>query len=162
MAERGASRVKKQAVRKPREPARPVRGPLRLVTPVPVNVPAKDPARAVRSSLLFLLIPTLLLIAVGVVEVLSASSVEAYTTYGTSFWYFGRQLMYVGIGTGALLITWRLPYRGWQRAAVPFLGVAVLLMLLALHPAAGRSVYGASRWISVGPLTLQPEVLVEA
>lgn len=156
MTERGAARAKKQSVRKTREPARPTQGPLRLVTPVPVNTPVKDPARAVRTSLLFLLIPTVILIAVGVVEVLSASSVEAYTTYGTSFWFFGRQLMYVGIGTAALLVTWRLPYRAWQRAAVPFLGATMLLMLLALHPAAGQSAYGASRWIALGPFTLQP------
>ncbi|MEA2580409.1 MAG: cell division protein FtsW [Actinomycetota bacterium] len=156
MPERGAARAKKQPARKVREPARAVRRPLRLVTPVPVNTPARDPARAVRTSLLFLLIPSVILIAVGVVEVLSASSVEAYTTYGTSFWFFGRQVMYVGIGSGALLVTWRLPYRAWQRAAVPFLGVTVFLMLLALHPAAGTSAYGASRWIAVGPFTLQP------
>jgi cell division protein FtsW len=157
MAERGAARTKKQSPRKPRDPApRAGRKPLRLVTPVPVNTPATDPARAVRSSLLFLLIPTVLLIAVGVVEVLSASSVEAYATYGTSFWFFGRQVMYVVIGTGALLAMWRLPYRAWQRAAVPFLGAMVLLMLLALHPAAGQSAYGASRWIALGAFTLQP------
>ena len=156
MTERGAARAKKQPARKTRAPARPTQGPLRLVTPVPVNTPSKDPARAVRSSLLFLLIPTVILIAIGVVEVLSASSVEAYTTYGTSFWFFGRQVMYVGIGTVALLVTWRVPYRTWQRVAAPFLGVTVLLMLLALHPAAGQSAYGASRWIALGPFTLQP------
>ena len=156
MTERGAARAKKQPARRTREPARATRGPLRLVTPVPMNTPAKDPARAVRTSLLFLLIPTVILTAIGIVEVLSASSVEAYTTYGTSFWFFGRQLMYVGIGTAALLVTWRLHYRVWQRAAVPFLGATVLLMLLALHPSAGQSAYGASRWIALGPFTLQP------
>ena len=156
MTERGAARAKKQPVRKTRAPARPTQGPLRLVTPVPVNTPAKDPARGVRSSLLFLLIPAVILIAIGVVEVLSASSVEAYTTYGTSFWFFGRQVMYVGIGTGALLVTWWLPYRAWQRAAAPFLGATVVLMLLALNPAAGQSAFGASRWIALGPFTLQP------
>ena len=157
MTERGAARAKKQPARKGRGPAsRPAREPLRLVTPVPVNTPVKDPARAVRASLLFLLVPTVLLIAVGMVEVLSASSVEAYITYHTSFWFFGRQLMYVGMGTVALVAGWRLPYRVWQRAAVPFLGVTVLLMLLALQPAAGRSAYGASRWIALGPFTLQP------
>ena len=30
------------------------------------------------------------------------------------------------------------------------------LLLVALHPTAGSSVYGASRWIDLGPFTLQP------
>ena len=35
--------------------------------------------------------------------------------------------------------------------------LAVLpVMLLTLHPALGSSLYGASRWIDLGPITLQP------
>src|SRR5439155_16139980 len=44
----------------------------------------------------------------------------------------------------------------WRRLSGPFLVVSVLLLLVALHPTAGSTVYGASRWIAVGPLTLQP------
>jgi cell division protein FtsW len=51
---------------------------------------------------------------------------------------------------------WRLPYRAWKKLAAPFLALTVILLLLALHPAAGQSAYGASRWIAIGPLTVQP------
>src|SRR6202034_689016 len=38
----------------------------------------------------------------------------------------------------------------------PLLGVSILGLGLTLIPAVGRSAYGASRWIAVGPLQLQP------
>ena len=36
------------------------------------------------------------------------------------------------------------------------LGGATLLMVIAAHPSSGTSLYGASRWIDLGPVTLQP------
>ena len=44
----------------------------------------------------------------------------------------------------------------WQKIAVPAVVVLVPLMLVALHHSAGSSLYGASRWIDLGYLTLQP------
>jgi cell division protein FtsW len=97
----------------------------------------------------------------GIVEVLSASSVSAYEQLGSSFVFFNRQVIYAVIGIAALVVCSRLPYRAWQRFSVPVLLASVVLMLLALHPAAGASAYGASRWIVVGPVTLQPSELAK-
>jgi cell division protein FtsW len=36
-----------------------------------------------------------------------------------------------------------------------------VLMLIAAHPSSGTSLYGASRWIDLGPLTLQPSELAK-
>jgi cell division protein FtsW len=55
-----------------------------------------------------------------------------------------------------LVVTARVPYTFWRRAAIPMLLGLFPLMLLALHPAIGASLYGASRWIDLGPITLQP------
>jgi cell division protein FtsW len=93
--------------------------------------------------------------------VLSASSVSAYEQLGSSFVFFNRQVIYAAIGIGALVVCARLPYRAWQRLSVPVLFAATVLMLLALHPAAGAPVYGASRWIVVGPVSLQPSELAK-
>jgi len=89
--------------------------------------------------------------------VLSAGSVSAAQGYGgNSFWYFQRQVVYTlaGLGVGALVA--RIPYRAWRRLWVPLLGIAAVLMMVAAHPSAGTSLYGASRWIDLGPVTLQP------
>jgi len=110
-----------------------------------------------RADTILLLVPTWFLTAMGLVMVLSAGSVSAAQGYdGNSFWYFQRQVVYTlaGLGVGALVA--RIPYRAWRRLWIPLLGIAAVLMMVAAHPSAGTSLYGASRWIDLGPVTLQP------
>ncbi|MFN8232549.1 MAG: putative lipid II flippase FtsW [Actinomycetota bacterium] len=116
----------------------------------------RERAAAARTSQILLLAPTALLSVAGLVMVFSASSVSAFTTYGSSFWFFNRQLLYAGIGAVVLVLTSRMRYTVWQRLSIPFLAATIGLLLLALHPAAGTSAYGASRWIDLGSFTLQP------
>jgi cell division protein FtsW len=122
----------------------------------PARRPRKDALAVARTSVILLLIPAALLTTIGVIEVFSASSVYAFTHYDNSFWFLERQGIYAAIGIGVLLLTARMRYTAWRRLSGPFLVVSVLLLLVALHPTAGATVYGASRWIAVGPLTLQP------
>ena len=88
--------------------------------------------------------------------ILSAGSISAVEGYGTSFWYFNGQTLYAAAGVVGLVVTARLPYIFWRRAAIPMLALLLPVMLLTLHPALGSSLYGASRWIDLGPITLQP------
>jgi cell division protein FtsW len=103
-----------------------------------------------------LLTPTALLTVIGLVMILSAGSISAVEGYGTSFWYFNRQSLYTLAGVVALIVTARVPYSFWRRAAIPMLLILLPVMLLTLHPTLGSSLYGASRWIDLGPVTLQP------
>jgi cell division protein FtsW len=128
---------------------------LRVVRATPRR-PRKSPIAVARTSVILLLVPAALLTTIGVVEVFSASSVYAFTHYDNSFWFLERQAIYAAIGVGVLLLTARMRHTAWRRLSGPFLAVSVVLLLVALHPTAGSSVYGASRWIAVGPLTLQP------
>jgi cell division protein FtsW len=99
---------------------------------------------------------------VGVVMVLSAGSVSAAQGYdGNSFWYFQRQVLYAGVGVGAALLVARVTPKIWRRLGAPILGVAAVLMVIAAHPSSGTSLYGASRWIDLGPVTLQPSELAK-
>ena len=113
-------------------------------------------AAVARRNLTLLLVPTALLTIVGLVMILSAGSISAVEGYGTSFWYFNRQTLYAVVGVIGLVVTARVPYSFWRRAAIPMLLGVLPLMLLALHPSIGSSLYGASRWIDLGPITLQP------
>jgi cell division protein FtsW len=109
-----------------------------------------------RRNLALLLVPTALLTVIGLVMILSAGSISAVEGYGTSFWYFNRQTLYAVAGMIGLVVTARVPYSFWRRAAIPMLVVLLPVMLLTLHPTLGSSLYGASRWIDLGPVTLQP------
>jgi cell division protein FtsW len=109
-----------------------------------------------RVNVLLLLVPTAVLTVLGLAMILSAGSISAVEGYGTSFWYFNRQLVYAVGGVAAMLVAIRLPHTVWRKLAAPMLLVLLPLMLIALHPSAGSSLYGASRWIDLGPVTLQP------
>jgi len=142
----------------------PVRTAELRVVPTPARRPRKasaSAAKAARTNVILLLVPAALLTAIGVIEVFSASSVYAFTTYDNSFWFLERQGIYAAIGIGALLVTARMRYAAWRRLSGPLLIVSVALLLLALHPTAGSSVYGASRWIGLGPFTLQPSEIAK-
>ncbi len=110
-------------------------------------------------SLILLLIPTALLTGIGLVMVLSASSVTAYADFGSSFLFFNRQVLYAAVGVFGLVAVARLPHTMWQRMSVPLLAVTVVLLLLALT--AGRAAYGASRWLYIGSISLQPSELAK-
>ena len=116
---------------------------------------------AARRDLALLVVPALLLTVIGLVMVLSAGSISAVEGYGTSFWYFNRQSIYALVGVGALVVAARVPHTFWRRAAIPMLVLLLPVMLLTLHPAVGSSLYGAARWIDLGPITLQPAELAK-
>jgi cell division protein FtsW len=135
----------------------PARASLRIVHPPEERRTRKDDdALQNRRSLFLLLVPAAALTVVGLVMVLSAGSISAIEGYGTSFWYFERQSIYAVVGLVGLVVAMRLPYTVWKRFATPMLVAVVPLMLLTFHSSTGTSLYGASRWIDVGPVTVQP------
>lgn len=134
---------------------------LRLVRPEEGSRPRTREDAATRRTTFLLLGSTAFLVLGGLVMVLSASSVSAYTQYGDSFVFFQRQATYAAAGVGALLLTSRMRYRAWQRLAVPLLALTVALLALVLHPTAGVSAYGSSRWLAFGPVTVQPSEIAK-
>ncbi len=101
-----------------------------------------------------------ILVGLGLVMVLSASSVLALHTDGSAWTYFLRQAMWTVLGVGALLITAKIPYHFWR----PFIPLALIgafaLMVLVLVPGIGVTVNGARAWIRFGYFAVQPaEVL---
>ena len=112
-------------------------------------------ARADRAITLLLASSGLLTLA-GLVMVLSASSVSAYSRYGSSFLFFQRQAGFAVAGSVLLWITMRMRYAAWQRLCFPFLLATVVLLGLVLHPSFGTIAGGSARWIELGPVTIQP------
>ncbi len=134
---------------------------LRLVRPDDPSTMRSVGRVASRRTVYALLGSTAFLVVAGLVMVLSASSVSAYAQYGDSFLFFQRQAAYAAVGVLALLLTSRMRYPVWRRLAVPFLLLTLVLLALALHPTAGISAYGSSRWITLGPVTIQPSELAK-
>ncbi len=109
-----------------------------------------------------LLVLVVVLVVVGLGVTMSASSAVALRETGTEDqWHFlKRQLVGVGLGTLALLVASRIPYRAYRKLAVPaFLLSVGLLFAVELR---GVTEGGATRWLSVpGLTTFQPSELAK-
>ena len=94
---------------------------------------------------------------IGLVMVYSASSIVAADRYGDAAYFLKRQLIWVGLGAAAMLLTQRIHYAALRRFAPPLLLLAVGALALVLVPGVGRVAGGARRWISLGgPFSFQP------
>ncbi|MGH2829955.1 MAG: putative lipid II flippase FtsW [Actinomycetota bacterium] len=96
------------------------------------------------------------LLAFGLVMILSSSSVSAYTQYGSSFFFVKRQVAWAAIGVVALLMIARTDYRRWRAPSWIMLAVALVGLVAVLIPGVGIKVSGSSRWLGFGPLRIQP------
>lgn len=106
-----------------------------------------------------LLVVAVVLVVIGLGATQSASSVVGIDQAQDRFHFFKRQLLGVAIGTLALLITSRIPYRLYRRVAVP--GLIVSLGLLVAVLIVGPVIGGAQRWIPVAGITFQPSEIAK-
>ena len=100
-------------------------------------------------SLLFIV---LFLLGFGLIMVYSASSYEAYDTYGDAAFYMKKQLIANIIGLVGMIIIANIPYHFWERFAMLGYVVSMILIFLVKTPL-GISSHGATRWIGI-PLEL--------
>lgn len=104
---------------------------------------------------------TLALLAIGLVMVASASIDTAARASAAPLAMFWRHLIYVLLALAALLFVARLEL-AWLRRISPLLLVgSIVALALVLVPGIGREVNGSTRWMALGPLTLQPSELVK-
>ena len=92
----------------------------------------------------------------GLVMVISASSVTDLKEHGTTWYSFKRQALWAIVGTFGLVLAIRVHYRRWRRWAGPMLIASIAMLVLVLVPGVGAEANGASRWIGVGALRVQP------
>ncbi len=100
------------------------------------------------------------LIAFGVVMVYSASAVYADRMYGDGTHFLIRQTIFSAVAFVVLAATSRIDITLLRRFTYPVLLVAVVLMV-AVALGFGRSAGGATRWLRVGPVNMQPAELAK-
>jgi cell division protein FtsW len=99
---------------------------------------------------------------IGLVMILSASSVEALTNYGSAWYVFERQFAWALIGAVGFFVSSRLDYRIWQRYSRALLAVGFVGLVVVLVPGIGIEVEGARRWIGLGAVVgFQPSELAK-
>lgn len=101
-----------------------------------------------------------LLLTIGLIMVLSASSVYAYRVTGNSYAIVEKQLMWVAIGLPVAYIASRLPRTFLRRLTWPMVIVAVLLLGATQTPL-GVRVNGNTNWLALGPIQIQPSEIAK-
>jgi cell division protein FtsW len=97
-----------------------------------------------------------LLTLLGLVMVLSASSVESFRHDGSSYSVFGRQLVFCLAGLVVFWFGMRIPPKTLRALAPAVLVLSIVLLALVLVPGIGQLRGGARSWFVLGPISVQP------
>lgn len=102
-----------------------------------------------------------LLMMIGLIMILSASSIRAQTLYRDSYYLFKHQLLWSMVGLVAMLFFANVDYHLYQRHARTILFVTIISLGLVLIPGIGKVAGGSRRWIDFGLFRLQPSELAK-
>jgi cell division protein FtsW len=104
---------------------------------------------------------TTLLLVIGLVMVLSSSSVESLDQGDSAYSVFFDQAKFALVGLPVLFVLSRMKVRVLQMFAWPALGVALVFQLLVFVPGLGAGVGGNQNWIRVGGISAQPSETIK-
>ena len=104
----------------------------------------------------YIFIFTLILIAIGLVMVFSASTPAAKNQFNDIYHYLRQQLIAFAIGFVAMITASFIDYKVYRKAAFWIFGAAFILICLVLFPGIGTVYNNARRWITIGGFDLQP------
>ena len=108
-----------------------------------------------------LCITVILLLALGIIMVLSASAPSALSTTGNSYTYVKKQLIFAIAGIFVMLFLSKVDYRFYKKYYWQIYFISWIILLLVLVPGLGYSVKGATRWIKIGGFQFQPSELTK-
>jgi len=103
----------------------------------------------------WVLIPALMLLAIGVVMVGSASVAIAENQGVSTYHYLSRHLIYITLGVLLALMFRVIPVAFLERLSRPMMLLSALLLLAVLIPGIGHTVNGSTRWIRLGFVNFQ-------
>jgi len=95
----------------------------------------------------------LIMYMVGLVMVATSSMPVAERLFDNPFHFVIRHGIYIVLSVGIAAIALQIPMSWWQQNSSYLLGFAVLLLMVVL--VVGRTVNGSTRWIVLGPITVQ-------
>lgn len=97
-----------------------------------------------------------ILLAFGLIMLLSASTPAANSKIGNSYHFFIRQLLGVAVGTGFLIILAAVDYHKYIRLVPAAMIVTIIMLIFVRVPNVGLYRNGAWRWLNTPIIALQP------
>jgi len=90
---------------------------------------------------------------IGLIMVASSSMPVAERLFNDPFHFVERHLIYICLSLGVAVVTMSIPMTLWQKHSGHLLLLGIFLLIIVLF--VGRTVNGSTRWIVVGPITIQ-------
>jgi cell division protein FtsW len=122
----------------------------------PTRRMASRPAGPPTAAFYAIAVVVAVFVMLGLVMVLSASSINQFHLGNSPYRIFNKQLMWAALGAVGLYIGMKVPYHFWRRLVLPALVVSCGMMLLPFVPGIGDRVNDANAWVAIGPFSLQP------
>jgi cell division protein FtsW len=114
-----------------------------------------------KSPDIILIIVTLILITVGTVMIYSSSSILAMERFKDGQFFLKKQLLFVVLGLGMMILLQRISYEELRKLAYPGVVLSAILLILVMIPHVGLRVGGASRWLRLGFFSFQVSEFVK-
>ncbi len=109
-----------------------------------------------------LIVLVLILSTIGLIVVLSASSITSIDTYSSQWTIFSRQLMWMIVGVFLMsVVALKIPFSFWRKISRMFLVAVMVLLVLVIIPGVATPLQGATRWIGYGMFNVQPSELMK-
>lgn len=112
----------------------------------------KQPSRGLPDFLLLFF--AVLLVCFGITMVFSSSSSVAIYKYGSAWYFAQKQIIFAVLGFIVMLVFMNIKFAALKRVAAFFLLMAIGSLILVLL--IGEDIKGATRWIKIGPVGVQP------
>mgnify|MGYP003324892358 CR=1 FL=1 len=108
-----------------------------------------------------LLLPILIITSISLVFIYSSSNVIAYADYGNPFFFLQRQIVALSISLIACAVFLFIPISFYRQNGLILLLLSSILLALVLVPGIGIERNGATRWLSIGPINIQPSEIMK-
>lgn len=108
-----------------------------------------------------LCITVFILLALGVIMVLSASAPYSLSKYGNSYRYFINQLGFAIAGIGIMFFLSKIDYRIYKHFYKAAYVASIIVLMLVVLPGIGSGAKGATRWVDLGFVSFQPSELAK-
>tara|TARA_Y100000310_G_scaffold84156_2_gene80947 strand:- start:1881 stop:3098 length:1218 start_codon:yes stop_codon:yes gene_type:complete len=98
----------------------------------------------------------IILIVLGILALASASALTSLDRFGTPYYFLTHQIYGLILGIILAFLAFKISLFDFKKWAPRLLFLNLILMALVFVPSLGGSFWGASRWISLGPISFQP------
>lgn len=111
-----------------------------------------------RNAVYLLLLSVVALIALGTVMLFSTSAF-AQDSHGDMYYFVKKQVLWLGIGMVACVVSSLTDYHFWRRTWWLWFGMALFLLALCFVPHLGMRINGSWRWLNLRVVVFQPSEL---